>query len=77
MLGSNLFFALLSLSDQVLELCMRLNVKCVSIYTFSIENFSRPASEVDALMDLARGRFRELASKGCVLSLSCCLLNSA
>lgn len=48
---------------------MRLNVKCVSIYTFSIENFSRPASEVDALMDLARGRFRELASKGYVFAV--------
>jgi ditrans,polycis-polyprenyl diphosphate synthase len=45
---------------------MRLDIACVSVYAFSIENFSRPADEVDALMDLARGRLRELASKGCV-----------
>ncbi|CED85630.1 dehydrodolichyl diphosphate synthetase [Phaffia rhodozyma] len=49
---------------NILELCLRLDIQCVSIYTFSIDNFNRPQEEVGALMNLARGRFRELAEKG-------------
>jgi undecaprenyl diphosphate synthase len=51
-------------SEQVLEVCLCLNIQCVSIYVFSIENFSRPPDEVNALMEMARGRFHDLAQQG-------------
>ena len=51
---------------QVLEVCLRLDIKCVTIYVFSIENFSRPPEEVNALMEMARGRFHDLAQQGWV-----------
>ena len=44
-----------------------MNVKCVSAYAFSIENFKRSPEEVDALMDLAENKLLELCQKGCVL----------
>ena len=53
-------------SDQILELCLRLGVKCVSVYAFSIENFKRSKEEVDALMNLAEGKMEELCRHGCV-----------
>ncbi|KAH7105906.1 Di-trans-poly-cis-decaprenylcistransferase [Auriculariales sp. MPI-PUGE-AT-0066] len=39
---------------RVLELCFRLDVKCVSVYAFSIENFKRSQDEVDNIMTLAK-----------------------
>ena len=38
---------------EVLEWCLFLGVKEVSLYGFSIENFKRSKEEVDALMELA------------------------
>ena len=37
---------------QIVENCVELNIKYLSLYTFSTENWNRPKEEVDALMDL-------------------------
>ena len=50
----------------MLEVCLRLNVKCVSAYAFSIENFKRPEEEVSALMKLAEEKLTELSEHGYV-----------
>jgi ditrans,polycis-polyprenyl diphosphate synthase len=54
----------LTILEQVLEVCLRLHVKCVTVYAFSIENFSRPKEEVDAIMDLAKTGLLALAREG-------------
>lgn len=46
---------------------MRLNVQCVSVYAFAIENFKRPQDEVDALMKLAEEKLYEICQHGQVL----------
>lgn len=51
---------------QVLEICMRLGIPCVSVYAFSIENFKRPKQEVDALMDLMKKGLLEISQHGSV-----------
>ena len=48
----------------MLDICMRLNVKCVSVYAFAIENFKRPKDEVDALMQLAEEKLYEICQRG-------------
>lgn len=50
----------------MLEICMRLNVRCVSVYAFAIENFKRTPDEVDALMALAETKLLEICQHGCV-----------
>ena len=50
----------------MLEVCLRLNVKCVSAYAFSIENFKRPEEEDSALMKLAEEKLTELSEHGYV-----------
>jgi ditrans,polycis-polyprenyl diphosphate synthase len=45
-------------------MCLRLGVKCVSVYAFSIENFKRSKEEVDALMNLAEEKLEELCRHG-------------
>ncbi|KDQ61267.1 hypothetical protein JAAARDRAFT_577209 [Jaapia argillacea MUCL 33604] len=52
---------------RMLEICLKLNVRCVSAYAFSIENFKRSKEEVDALMDLAESKLLELCDKGSLL----------
>lgn len=54
------------ISEQMLEVCLRLNIRCVSAYAFSIENFKRSPEEVDALMELAEKKLLELCQHGCV-----------
>lgn len=39
--------------EETLEWCRSLSIRIVTVYAFSIENFKRNQSEVDALMDLA------------------------
>lgn len=51
---------------QMLEICLRLGVRCVSVYSFSIENFKRSPKEVEALMNLAEEKLLELCEHGCV-----------
>ncbi|KAI9105923.1 dehydrodolichyl diphosphate synthase [Phlyctochytrium arcticum] len=47
--------------EKTLEWCLDLGVEVVTVYAFSIENFKRPPSEVDLLMDIACKKFEEFA----------------
>ncbi|KAF6750536.1 dehydrodolichyl diphosphate synthetase [Ephemerocybe angulata] len=49
---------------RVLEVCMKLNIRCVSAYAFALENFKRSPEEVDALMELAESKLLELCQHG-------------
>ncbi len=53
---------------EVVEHAGRLGVECVTLYSFSLENWKRPASEIEALMLLCRvyleGEEQELVRKG-------------
>ncbi|KAG6814940.1 hypothetical protein H0H93_011601 [Arthromyces matolae] len=49
---------------RILEICYRLNIKCVSVFAFAIDNFKRPEEEVEALMSMAEERLVELCSHG-------------
>ena len=51
---------------KLLEICLNLNVRCVTAYAFSIENFKRPPEEVDALMTLAKEKLYEMCQNGYV-----------
>ncbi|HXX71294.1 MAG TPA: isoprenyl transferase [Candidatus Acidoferrum sp.] len=39
---------------DVIETCTRLNLRCLTLYAFSLENWRRPETEVDFLMRLLR-----------------------
>ncbi|KNZ49915.1 di-trans,poly-cis-decaprenylcistransferase [Puccinia sorghi] len=52
---------------RILELLLRLNIPNVTIYAFAIENFNRPHSEVNKLMDLARTKLVQICEKGQLL----------
>ncbi|KAF7778413.1 hypothetical protein Agabi119p4_2758 [Agaricus bisporus var. burnettii] len=52
---------------RVLDICLRMNVHCVSAYAFAIDNFNRPKEEVDALMNLAQSKLLELCNEGDLL----------
>ncbi|AEH06675.1 polyprenyl diphosphate synthase [Methanothermococcus okinawensis] len=41
--------------------CVDLNIKIITLYSFSLENFNRPKEEVDALMKLFEREFRAVA----------------
>ncbi len=44
---------------RITEECVRLGVKFLTLYTFSTENWNRPADEVSALMGLVRTNLEE------------------
>ena len=44
--------------EYITTLCSRLGVKYLTVYAFSIENFNRPAYEVEALMGLVLNFFK-------------------
>jgi tritrans,polycis-undecaprenyl-diphosphate synthase [geranylgeranyl-diphosphate specific] len=46
--------------EQLLEWCDKLNVKIVTLYTFSTENFRRSPEEVEEIMRIAEEKFRSL-----------------
>ena len=46
--------------EEALEWCLDLEIGCVSVYAFSIENFRRSPAEVDTLMSLAEQKLEEL-----------------
>src|SRR6056297_1968144 len=48
-------------SEQVLDWCDELGVKELTLYTFSTENFDRPAEENEPLFDMITSKLRELA----------------
>ncbi|KDQ12894.1 hypothetical protein BOTBODRAFT_176038 [Botryobasidium botryosum FD-172 SS1] len=49
---------------RMLDVCLRLGVQCVSVYAFSIENFKRSPTEVEALMSLCKTKLEELCQHG-------------
>ena len=44
--------------ENITRVCSELGIKYLTVYAFSIENFNRPAYEVEALMGLVLGFFR-------------------
>ena len=46
--------------EQLLDWCRMLDVKYVTLYTFSTENFARKPEEVEKIMQIAEERFRKL-----------------
>ena len=48
----------------------------MTVYAFAIDNFGRPADEVEGLMDLAKTKLLELAQKGFVRLLTGDLTNA-
>jgi len=45
---------------SIIQWCLELGVRVVSVYAFSIDNFKRPPDEVHDLMQLAETSFEEL-----------------
>lgn len=45
---------------QSLNWCFSMDIKEVTVYAFSIENFKRSKDEVNGLFDLAREKFQKL-----------------
>ena len=46
---------------EFIRWCVDLNIKIITLYSFSLENFNRPKDEVDELMDLFEKEFRKIA----------------
>lgn len=46
--------------EDLLEWCLDLDVRTVTIYTFSMENFQRPQKEVEEIMKLLEDRLKRL-----------------
>ena len=46
--------------EQLLDWCEKLNVKFVTLYTFSTENFRRSPEEIGEIMNIAEEKFRKL-----------------
>ncbi|KAK5053152.1 hypothetical protein LTR84_002126 [Exophiala bonariae] len=62
--GHNLGFEALA---KILEVCYKAGVTHVTIYAFSIENFKRSKYEVDALMEMAKIKLKQLVQHGDLL----------
>lgn len=46
--------------ENLLDWCQKLNVKFVTLYTFSTENFTRNPQEIQEIMAIANEKFRKL-----------------
>jgi tritrans,polycis-undecaprenyl-diphosphate synthase [geranylgeranyl-diphosphate specific] len=46
--------------EQLLEWCLKVNVKYITLYAFSTENFARNSKEVEQIMNIAAERFLKL-----------------
>jgi tritrans,polycis-undecaprenyl-diphosphate synthase [geranylgeranyl-diphosphate specific] len=46
--------------ENLLDWCLKLNVKFVTLYTFSMENFKRTSDEVEKIMKITEEKFRKL-----------------
>ena len=46
--------------EELLEWCLKLNVKTVTMYVFSTENFTRSKRELDHIMQIAETRLKDL-----------------
>ncbi|EIN06968.1 dehydrodolichyl diphosphate synthetase [Punctularia strigosozonata HHB-11173 SS5] len=50
--------------QRILEICLKMNVRCVTAFAFALENFKRSEEEVEALMDLAEKKLGEMCQHG-------------
>ncbi|MEM3760964.1 MAG: polyprenyl diphosphate synthase, partial [Candidatus Bathyarchaeia archaeon] len=46
--------------EQLLDWCQKLDVKSITLYAFSTENFRRPKNEVEEIMRIAEEEFRKI-----------------
>jgi tritrans,polycis-undecaprenyl-diphosphate synthase [geranylgeranyl-diphosphate specific] len=46
--------------EQLLDWCLKLNVKSITLYAFSTENFNRSKAEVEEIMRIAEDEFRRI-----------------
>ncbi|MBC7130460.1 di-trans,poly-cis-decaprenylcistransferase, partial [Candidatus Bathyarchaeota archaeon] len=46
--------------EQLLDWCLKLNVKSITLYAFSTENFRRPKEEVEHIMQIAAEKLRKI-----------------
>lgn len=46
--------------EELLRWCWRMNIKIITLYAFSTENFNRPEEEVNTLMSLLASKLKEL-----------------
>jgi tritrans,polycis-undecaprenyl-diphosphate synthase [geranylgeranyl-diphosphate specific] len=46
--------------EQLLDWCLKLDVKSITVYAFSTENFRRTKSEVEEIMRISEGEFRKI-----------------
>jgi tritrans,polycis-undecaprenyl-diphosphate synthase [geranylgeranyl-diphosphate specific] len=46
--------------EQLLDWCLKLDVKSITVYAFSTENFRRSKDEVKEIMQIAEGEFRKI-----------------
>ncbi len=46
--------------DRLLDWCLDLNVKSITLYAFSTENFQRSTQEVERIMEIASGKLQEI-----------------
>jgi tritrans,polycis-undecaprenyl-diphosphate synthase [geranylgeranyl-diphosphate specific] len=46
--------------DALLDWCLKLNVKSITLYAFSTENFARSKEEIEEIMRIAEGEFRKI-----------------
>jgi ditrans,polycis-polyprenyl diphosphate synthase len=49
---------------KVLIWCIDLEIKELTVFAFSIDNFNRPKEEIEALMKLAQEKFSKLSERG-------------
>lgn len=47
--------------EEVLDWCLKLNIKILTVFAFSTENFDRDDEEVDFIMELLEGTFLKFA----------------
>jgi len=48
-------------TEQLLRWCLKLDVKSVTLYAFSTENFNRPSKEVKEIMNIFEDKLREIS----------------
>jgi len=46
--------------ENLLDWCLKFNVKSITLYAFSTENFQRPKNEIEEIMRIAEEKFREI-----------------
>jgi tritrans,polycis-undecaprenyl-diphosphate synthase [geranylgeranyl-diphosphate specific] len=46
--------------EQLLDWCLKLKVKSITLYAFSTENFNRPKAEIEEIMRIAEEEFRKI-----------------